>query len=296
MKGLTRHTILYVLFAAGCVSLTRNGPVADSVIMARHLCQRGLHAIHNNQWGQAESAFARAVKACPDDQRARQHYADSLWRRGAIDQAIAEMSTAVELSEGDPSLIVQLGTMYLERGMLDEAFQQANLAVQTDRQMADAWALRSDVLRQQGKTQQALDSYHRALSYSPDDPRLGLEVAELYRELNRPRRALLVLQGLTKQYEPGHEPPRLLVLQGLALKALGRYDDALEQLRLARRGAVPTADVLFQMAELELRAGNVDSAWRDAVEAGRRGADREATDALLARIEANGPRLSIRRR
>lgn len=180
--------------------------------------------------------------------------------------------------------------------MLDEAFQQADLAVQTDRQMADAWALRSDVLRQQGKTQPALDSYHRALSYSPHDQRLGLEVAELYRELNRPRRALLVLQGLTKQYEPGHEPPRLLVLQGLALKALGRYDDALEQLRLARRGAVPTADVLFQMAELELRAGNVDSAWRDAVEAGRRGADREATDALLARIEANGPRLSTRRR
>jgi Flp pilus assembly protein TadD len=266
--------------------------VDDSVIMGRHLYQRGLHAIHNNQWDQAESALARAVKACPDDQRVRRHYADTLWRRGATDQAIGEMETAVELSGGEPSLMVELGRMYLLRGQLGDAFQQANLAVQRDRRLADAWALRSDVLRQQGKTQEALDSYHRALSYSPGDERLELEIAELYRQLNRPRRALLVLQGMTNEYEPGNEPPQLLYLQGLALKELGRHRDALERFRRAQPRGQPTVDLLCQLAELELLSGDLASARRSTIEAVRRGADREATDALFARIAAAGPRLS----
>jgi Flp pilus assembly protein TadD len=295
VKGLTWIHCLSLLFVAGCVSLSKRGPVDDSVIMARHLCQRGLYAMHNDQWDQAETAFARAVEACPVDQRARQHYADALWRRGATDQAIDQMKVAVKLSGRAPGLLLDLGKMYLDRGKLPDALDQANRAVQADRHLAEAWALRGDALRQQGSTEDALFSYLRALNHSPGDRRVRLEVAELYRGANRPRLALVMLQTLAEQYEPGQEPARVLYLQGLALKALARYDDALRQLALARDRAPPTADLLYQLAEAELITGDLVSAQQDAAEARRRGADERATRALIARIEANRPLLSARR-
>jgi tetratricopeptide (TPR) repeat protein len=245
--------------------------------------------MHNDQWDQAESAFARAVEACPIDQRARQHYADALWRRGATDEAIDQMKVAVKLSGRDSGLLLELGKMYLDRGKLPEALQQANMAVQTDRGLAEAWALRGDVLRQQGSLEESLGSYLRALNHSPEDRRVCLEVAELYRRMGQPHRALATLQSLSQQYEPGREPARVLYLQGLAHKALGRYQDARHQLALARDRAPPTADLLYHLAEVELIAGHLQSARQNAEEAQRRGADGKATHALIARIEAAQP-------
>jgi tetratricopeptide (TPR) repeat protein len=260
--------------------------VDDSVVMARHLCQRGLYASGNGQWDQAEAAFARAVTVCPTDQRARQHYADALWRRRAGPEAVEQMQRAVELSGGEPSLVTQLGRMHLEQGQLSEALARADQALQTDRGLAEAWALRSDVLCRQGKVQEALDSCHRALAHAPGDRQLLERMAELYRQLGRPRGALVVLQRLADGYQPGEEPSHLLYLQGVALEALGRYDDALHQLRLARDRAPATPELLCLLAELELRAGDIAAARRAAAEAQQMGSDRQLTGPLLARLQA----------
>ena len=96
----------------------------------------------------------------------------------------------------------------------------------------------------------------------------------------------MTLERLADDFEPGEEPSHLLYLQGLALEALGRYDDALRQLCLARDRAPPTPELLYLLAELELRAGDLASARRDAAEAHRLGGDSEITGALLARLQA----------
>ena len=158
------------------------------MITARHLCQRGLYASGNGQWDQAEAAFARAVTMCPTDQRTRQCYADALWQRGAGQEAVEQMRTAVKLSGSEPTLVIQLGRMYLEQGQLAEALEQSGQVLQANRNSAEAWALRSDVLCRQGKTQEALDSCHRAGPCAGDRPLL-LRMAELYRQLGRPRSA-----------------------------------------------------------------------------------------------------------
>lgn len=279
----------------GCAALGRRRPADDSVIEARHLCQQGLNAVHSSRWDQAESAFAQATRVCPADQRARQHYADALWRRGAMDQAIDQMKTAIKLSGGDPNLIIQLGKMDLERDQLGVALQQADLALQTNPQLTEGWALRGDVLQRQGKSQAALDSYHRALSLSPEHAEVRLRVAEIYGQMRQPRRALAVLQELADQFEPGQEPARVLFLQGIAMKEIGRYDDALEQLLLARQRTSPTPELLVHLAELQFMTGNLMAARRDLNEAQRLGANPQATRALMARIEERQGDAEVRR-
>ena len=47
-----------------------------------------------------------------------------------------------------------------------------------------------------GNSQQALADFFRALGYVPHDQQILLEVAELYRQANKPQQALETLQNL----------------------------------------------------------------------------------------------------
>ncbi len=80
-------------------------------------------------------------------------------------------------------------------------------------------------------------------------------VAETYRALNEPERALVTLQAVADRYPAGDSPREVLHLQGLALIALARYDDAARVLTDAAQRERPTADLLFHLAQAESLAG-----------------------------------------
>ena len=84
-----------------------------------------------------------------------------------------------------------------------------------------------------------------------------LAVAEIYRRLNQPERALVALHALIDAQPPGEESQQLLYLQGLALTAMRRDDDAIESFSLANVRGRPRADILYQQAEAEYLAGRV---------------------------------------
>ena len=106
-----------------------------------------------------------------------------------------------------------------------------------------------------GRQDQALADYHRAIGYAPNDRQILLQIAELYRQLNRPRRALATLHSLAATYSPGEEPQQVLYLTGLAYVALGRYDEGIESLSTAAIREQPTPEILFRLGEAELLAG-----------------------------------------
>ena len=211
--------------------------------------------MQRGDWQRAESLFAGAVVSCPTDERARGHYAETLWHRGASDDALVQMQEAVRLSAGDPVLLVRLGEMYLAQGDLQNAWRLAESAIGVQPKLATAWALRADVERRRNNFVDALASYHRALGYQPNYSRVQLAVAWLYHEQGRPQRALATLENLSDQFAPGQEPEEVLYLRGLAFSALGRYEDAADSLIAASRRGQPTAEMLCHLAAAELLAG-----------------------------------------
>ena len=140
----------------------------------------GINAAQQGQWREAEVFFSRACEMCPLDEQIRYHYAETLWQLGSLQPAVAHMEEAVRLSGGNAELVVRLGDMYLASGDLQRAALQAELAIQTNRQLASAWALRGDVLREMGHDEEALASYHRAMSYQSHYPRVQLATADIY--------------------------------------------------------------------------------------------------------------------
>jgi predicted Zn-dependent protease len=147
-----------------------------------------------------------------------------------------------------------------------------------------------------GQPRQALTDYLRALGYDPRDRAMLQEVAELYRQLNEPQRALQTLQNLADTYSPGEEPGYVLYLTGQTYVALGRYDDAVESLSAAVARENPTADMYCRLGEAELLAGHTVEAAAAARQALILQPQHQPGRALLERIElAQQPQGTVRR-
>lgn len=250
---------LVALLAGGCCRF-RPQSSDQSVIQARQLSLQGMEANEQGRSTDAEKIFANAVKACPTDERARHCYAESLWNRGARGDAIQQLEHAVKLSSGDPQRMVQLGNWYLEQGNVTDAERCAKTAIARGPRLSAAWALQGKVHAQRGELEAALSDYHRALAYDKQQPDVQKAVAEVYRKQNRPHRALATLEALADQYPPGEVPADVHGLQGLALSAMGRHENAIERLLLATEGDSPDPEWLCDLADTYARSGHAASA------------------------------------
>lgn len=240
---------------SGCACFRRE-KVDANVVSARQLSLRGMDALQRGQWEDAEKHFAGALEKNPSDERAHRHFAEVLWHQGDHDAAIRHQEKSVRLSGGDPSLLVQLGEMYVQRGNIDAASECADEAIEGNRQLSGAWALRGDIQRQRGQLEVAMQCYHRALSYQPHYPHVQMSLAAMYGQSGRSQRALATLSALASQYPPDQVPLEVDFQRGLALKALGRHQDAVETLAAAAGRSEPTADLLYHLSEAQYLAGN----------------------------------------
>lgn len=258
--GVSFAAIAMLATAGGCRAFRCPKASDETVAEARQLSLQGMTARERGRWEQAEALYADAVLKCPRDERARCGYAESLWQRGAQQEAVVHMEEAVRLSGHDPERLVQLGEMYLARGELERAAAQADRAVRANRQLASAWALQGKVLRAQGSRTDALASFHRALTIQQQYPEVQLALAETYNQQGRPQRALATLQSLADSFPPEQIPVDVLIHQGLALRLLGRNSDAAQSLAQAAQRGNPSADLLYELSLTQLAAGDTSAA------------------------------------
>jgi tetratricopeptide (TPR) repeat protein len=275
-------SLLLLCCASGCAAFSQ--PVDDNVVRCREQCQAALEAERRGQFEQADHLLAAAVESCPEDERARRLYAEALWQRGDAASAITHMDEAVRLSGGDAQLAVRLGEMYLARGDTARAAQRAAMAITAAPQLPAAWALEGDVLVSRGERDAALARYHRALAYRRDYPQVQFAVAEIYAAQGRHQRALATLAALGEQFEPDGMPQRLAVMRGLSHKALGQYNAAADQFTLAARAAPPTSELLYELADSLLLAGEPAAARLAAEQALSLEPDHLGTRRLMAQL------------
>lgn len=250
--------------SVGCRAIGRFGDSRQS-IAARRLSGQGFQAMHDGQWEIAEKLFINALDVSKADDRAHWGLAESYWKRGDLDLAVGHMEQAVRLSAGDPKFVQRLGRMYLELGRLEEAETHSLWALESTRDSAQAWALRGDCLKAVGKLEDALAAYHRALALQPDYADVQLQAAEIYQSQRRFDRLLATLDRLQDDVGVDDAPSRVDLLQGIAMKELGRTEEA--RRCFARASAKDSQDATphLQLAELEMERGEIAAA-RDSLD------------------------------
>ena len=244
----------------GCKSLGQRAPAAADMASCRQLQQNAHAALERGEAAQAELLLSRAVAACPVDAEARREYADALWQRGAHADALSHLEQARIAAPDDAHLAVRAGEMLLTLGRPRDAWFAARDALDIDPQCGPAWAVRGRSMAATGQWSAAAADYQRALGYEVDRRDVLWCLAEAQRELAQPEQALATLEVLGDIYPPNEEPPQLLVAQGMAQAALGRFDDARNSVLAGLRRGPPSAEIWCRLAEAELGAGRADRA------------------------------------
>ena len=210
---------------SGCRTIRRIGDSRQS-ITARRLSGQGFQAMHDGQWEIAETLFTDALEVSKSDDRAHWGLAEAYWKRGERELAVEQMEQAVRLSADDATFVQRLGRMYLELGRFEEADTHSQSVLQTERDSPSAWALRGDCLKAAGHHQQALAAYHRALALQPDFAEVQLQAAEIYQSEERYDRLLATLDRLQDETGVDNSPARVDFLKGIAMRRLGRTEEA----------------------------------------------------------------------
>lgn len=262
---------LAISTACGCRAIGRFGESRQS-IAARRLSRQGLKAMRQGDWTIAENYFSEALDVSADNDAAHRGLSESLWQRGRTTQAIEHLERAVALSASDPKHLQRLGRMYLEVGRVEEAAAQCQAALGSDRDWAPLWALWGDVLSAQSRPEEALAAYHRALSLQPDYPQVQMRTAEIYHQQKRFDRLLATLDRYRdppvssgSELDAPVPPGRADLLRGIAMRELGRPEEAGRYFAIAARKNPADATPRMHLAALAESDGQTElaQAWRE---------------------------------
>ncbi|QDT02648.1 cellulose synthase subunit BcsC [Rubripirellula lacrimiformis] len=275
MKPLPLRICLAIVVAGvfclpGCRAIARFGESRQS-IAARRLSGQGFQAIHQGRWDIAESLFIDALQVSKADDRAHWGLAEAYWNRGERELAVQQMEQAVRLSARDPKFVERLGRMYLDVGRDADADAHSVLALQSKRDSPEAWCLRGDCLRAGGKDEEALAAYHRALALQPDYPEVQLHAAEIYLGQRRYDRLLATLDRLQDGVGIDGAPAQVDMLQGIAMRKLGRTDEARRCFVRAIQKNPDDAAPHLEIASLAIESGDAELARRSLAAANRLG-------------------------
>lgn len=267
----------------------RDGPVSAPLATCRQYSQQGVLAIEQGNWSEAEVMLSRAIEACPVDSVAREHYAETLWRRGAREEALVQIEESIKLRGDDAALEVRAAEMHLTLGRADRSEAHVRWALILDPQLPGAWLVLGQLRARDGKHDDALAYYHRALMHDPDHRGALQALAELQTELGQPQKALINWQMLADTYEGDQQPAELQFALGAAYHANGRYDEAVEAFLVARQRGAPAVEVCRNLAVTWQAAGRADLAQSAAAEAALLERQFQAGNTLAVRPQPSPP-------
>jgi Flp pilus assembly protein TadD len=260
----------------------------EAVKVLEALCQRfpadvraagllGSAQLELHRYEDAKATYAGLVKRAPKESAAWVGYGEALQRLGALDEAAAAVGRALDLEPNRVEALFSAGQLawrrrdavkakeWLGKGLTLEPWGTlAPAAHYTLSQVAVLEGRPQDAEREKAAYEK---KYHwaekraameRRLTVKPDDAAARRVLAGLYREAGDGLRALQVLEPLRRE-QP--KDPRICLEVAESLEVAGRRSDAAataaEAARLAPRSATP----LRVLAEMRLRAGELDEAW-----------------------------------
>jgi tetratricopeptide (TPR) repeat protein len=140
--------------------------------------------------------------------------------RGDLDQAVTYMGIAITADNRSPELYIQYGRLLSLREEWEEASDAFKKALELQPDRLDALRFKAVVALKTGKPETAISDYKTALAQNPDDITLHLELAQLY-------------------------------------DSIGKVEDGIEVLRIAREKAPQNLNVLITLGEMDSKAAQL---------------------------------------
>jgi tetratricopeptide (TPR) repeat protein/ADP-heptose:LPS heptosyltransferase len=193
------------------------------------LCEAGLHHFRAQRHLDAQLCCQQALELDPD-------HADTLHLMGLLslharqyDHAVEWISRAIR-QYPRPDYLASLGTTLREQGRHDEALKVFDKAIQLSPDNAELWKQMGDILVQQERHDQALLGYQHALKLDPRHWQAAEKSAFILYQSGRFEEAIRYCD-LCNEPQPSHA--RALQIRALSLRALKRNKESLADNRLS---------------------------------------------------------------
>ena len=232
----------------------------EKVSSARSWARDGFAAVKQGQLGKAKVFFSNAARELPEDHRLTANLARTEFDQGNIDVAISIMENAVSNS-GDPALHVEVGNMHLAAGHWLPANRHADLALEKDYRLSEAWMLKGKLAAGKGDRQTALKHFHRASGLDSKNEEVQLLIAQTYLAMGRPMQSLSATETLLGQHTVANQPDAAVLTKAEALLALKQTGPAISVLEMAAARPQCSKQIFFQLGQMQLQSGARDKAY-----------------------------------
>jgi tetratricopeptide (TPR) repeat protein len=146
---------------------------------------------------------------------------------------------------------------YFATNFLDSVMILADIAISNDNQIAEAYSLKGDYYRENGKYQQASEEYEKSIKINPNYWQAYRGQAEMYGTYSR--NAVKAFENMNMALKLNHDPeflPSLLGMAGFFYDACGFFDEGRYYYNEKLKLDGDSADYYSSLAYLESRHNN----------------------------------------
>jgi tetratricopeptide (TPR) repeat protein len=211
-------------------------------------------------WKNSETLWTQALTCTTGNDVAHINLGASFFKKGRVDEAIAEYQKALEINPRSVGAHFDLGNALRKKGSVDEAITQFQSALRIDPKLALTHINLGIALFQKGKVDEAITQYQEALELKADNVEAQVNLANALRQKGK-------LDEAITHYENGLQiDPDYVEAQnnlGLALMQKGKVGEAIAhfQKALQLKPAEPSTQnnlawLLAVSPEASVRDGN----------------------------------------
>lgn len=199
--------------------------------------------LYNWNWDKAEAGFRRAIQLEPGYSPAYLWYAHLLTARRRNQEALQQVTTALELDPLSPIMRTQMGWLTRMMGQDEEAITHLKKALELDPEYLWAhWEL-SGIYQKHGHGEEALEMARHAVEISRRSPTMLCHLGTILAKQGDERGARMVLQELRDTAGKQYVPPYLFLTLHLSLGELDQVWGYLEQLVAERSNSLASYHV-----------------------------------------------------
>lgn len=203
---------------------------------------------------------AAASAASESRQQERLDAAADLTDAGQYDEAIAIFREILAENPTVTTAYLGLGDIHLTQGDYAAAEPVYARAARLEPRNFDAQFGHGVSLQMLDRLVDAVRAYHRALVLRPDSPRVNLNLATTYLQMEQARSALTYAQRAV-ELEPDNGSARINL--GAVYDRLGMLDEAIASYRAASELVDPSPELIMNIVNVLARAGR----YREAIDA-----------------------------
>jgi serine/threonine-protein kinase len=204
----------------------------DNSVGEAHASIALIKQLYDWDWPGAEREYQQALMLNPSDAEARHQYAHLMAVLGRYDDAIAEMTRALDLEPLSVVINSCLGQKLYYARRFDEAIQQHQKAIEMDPHQPYAHFHLGYDFHQKGRFKEAVSEFQTAIDLSGDIARAKGAQGQAYAQSNNKDLA----RGLIEQLECGWESRYVATYIAQIFVGLDQKDEAFEWLDRAYEG------------------------------------------------------------